>query len=326
MTLQDIFQRAFEAPAQISAKVVETVVGTGQVAGQVTGAVAQTVVGTGIEATRKAGEILVGTSQATFQASQKVIETLGNYLLEEIAYHRPYLIPIEPSLGWDEALVFINGFLSEGETQPWKNRLLWETIRRAGWQGSLYYLWWDASNLMSLTLSTLKLGVGLLAHWEAHKAKAKKVGLDYAYPLLSSLPEKQITLMGFSLGARVAYYIMRGWPQTSDRHLKDVILLSGAVRRQADKNWSLHIENITGKLVNIYNEDDLVLAYLFKVLSLNRSPCGIKPIKEFHPRIENLNASHLIGSGEHSYKAYLPHLQVLLEQKLDWKARSKRLI
>ncbi len=325
MTLQDIFQRAFEAPAQISAKVVETVVGTSQVAGQVTGAVAQTVVGTGIEATRKAGEILVGTSQATFQTSQKVIETLGNYLLEEIVHHRPYLIPIEPSLGWDEALVFINGFLSESETQPWKNRLLWETIRGAGWQGSLYYLWWDASNPMSLTLSTLKLGVGLLAHWEAHKAKAKKVGLDYAYPLLSSLPEKQITLMGFSLGARVAYYIMRGWPSHC-RSLKDVLLLSGAVRRGADKNWSLHIENITGKLVNIYNEDDLVLAYLFKVPSLNRSPCGIKPIKEFHPRIENLNATHLIGSGKHSYKAYLPHLQVLLEQKLDWKARSKRLI
>ncbi len=253
MTLQDIFQRAFEAPAQISAKVVETVVGTSQVAGQVSGAVAQTVVGTGIQATRKAGEILVGTSQATFQASQKVTETFvegtRNYFLEEIVHHKPYLIPIEPSLGWDEALVFINGFLSEGETQPWKNRLLWETLRRAGWQGSLYYLWWDASNPASLTLSPLKLGVGLLAHWEAHKAKAKKVGLDYAYPLLSGLPEKKITLMGFSLGARVAYYIMRGWPQTANRRLKDVILLSGAVRRQADKNWSLHVENITGKLV-----------------------------------------------------------------------------
>jgi len=207
-----------------------------------------------------------------------------------------------------------------------KKRLLWETLRRAGWRGSLYYLWWDASSPVNLTLSALKLGVGLLAHWEAHKAKAKQVGLDYAYPLLSALPEKQITLMGFSLGARVAYYIMRGWPQTADRRLKDVILLSGAVRRQADKNWSLHVENITGKLVNIYNEDDLVLAYVFKVPSLNRSPCGIKPIKEFHPRIENLNATHLIGSGEHSYKAYLPHLELLLDQKLDWKARCSRLL
>ncbi|MFS8860822.1 TMCO4 family protein, partial [Synechococcus sp. H60.1] len=169
---------------------------------------------------------------------------------------------------------------------------MWETLRRAGWQGSLYYLWWDASNAASLTLSPLKLGVGLLAHWEAHKAKAKEVGLKYAYPLLSALPERQITLMGFSLGARVAYYIMRGWPQSADRRLKDVILLSGAVRRQADKNWSLHVENITGKLVNIYNEDDWVLAYVFKVPSLNRSPCGIKPIREFHPRIENLNATH----------------------------------
>ncbi len=313
-----VLEGVFKGFAQIGGKVVETVFDTGKVAGQVT----ETVIGTGIETTQKAGEILVETGKATFQVSQKVVETL----VEEVVHRKPRLISIEPSLGWDEALVFINGFLSEGETQPRKKRLLWETLRRAGWQGSLYYLWWDASTPMSLTLSTLKLGVGLLAHWEAHKAKAKKVGLDYAYPLLSGLPEKQITLMGFSLGARVAYYIMRGWPQTANRRLKDVILLSGAVRRQADKNWSLHVENITGKLVNIYNEDDWVLAYLFKVPSLNRSPCGIKPIKEFHRRIENLNATHLIGSGEHSYAAYLPHLEFLLDQKLDWKARSSRLL
>ncbi|MFS8885054.1 DUF726 domain-containing protein [Synechococcus sp. H70.2] len=325
--MQDILEGVFKGFAQIGGKVVETAFDIGKVTGQVTGSVAQTVIGTGIETTQKAGGILLGTGQTTFQVSQKVTEIIVEKIKDHIfdPHHEPYLICIEPSLGWDEALVFINGFLSEGETQPWKKRLLWETLRRAGWQGSLYYLWWDASNPASLTLSPLKLGVGLLAHWEAHKAKAKEVGLKYAYPLLSALPERQITLMGFSLGARVAYYIMRGWPQTADRRLKDVILLSGAVRRQADKNWSLHVENITGKLVNIYNEDDWVLAYVFKVPSLNRSPCGIKPIREFHPRIENLNATHLIGSGEHSYEAYLPHLEFLLDQKLDWKSRRNRL-
>jgi len=309
--LSGILQQTVEASVGFGGKIVKTVSDTGKVASQVTQTVAQTTIGTTIEATKKVGETLVNTSKAATQV-----------IFEEV-HQEPYLIPVELSQGWDEALVFINGFLSGSETQPWEKQLLWETIRHAGWRGSLYYLWWDASNPTRLTLSTLKLGVGLLAHWEAHKAKAKKVGLDYAYPLLSSLPERQITLMGFSLGARVAYYIMRGWPQTSDRRLKDVILLSGAVRRQADKNWGLYVENITGKLVNIYNEDDLVLAYVFKVPSLNRSPCGIKPIKEFHPRIENLNATHLIGSGEHSYEAYLPHLKFLLEQKLDWQARSR---
>ncbi|MFS8779212.1 TMCO4 family protein [Synechococcus sp. R55.3] len=312
--LSHIFQQAIEASVGVGGEIVEIVFGTSKVAGQVIGKVGQTTVGTTIEITKKGEEILFDTSKATTQV----------VFHEEVVHHEPYLIPIEPSLGWDEALVFINGFLSEGETQPWRKRLLWETIRRAGWKGSLYYLWWDASNPASLVLSTLKLGVGLLAHWEAHKAKAKEVGLEYAYPLLSSLPERQITLMGFSLGARIAYYVMRGWPQTANRRLKDIILLSGAVRRQADKHWSLHVENITGKLVNIYNEDDAVLAFVFKVPSLNRSPCGIKPIKEFHPRIENLNATHLIGSGEHSYEAYLPHLEFLLDQKLDWKARRSR--
>jgi len=116
--MQDIFEAVFKAPAQIGEKVVDVVFDTGKFVGQVSGAVAQTVIGTGIETTQKAAEILAETGKATFQVGQKVTETL----VEEVVHHEPYLIPIEPSRGWDEALVFINGFLSEGETQPWKKK------------------------------------------------------------------------------------------------------------------------------------------------------------------------------------------------------------
>ncbi|MEN9226228.1 MAG: DUF726 domain-containing protein, partial [Thermostichus sp. DRC_bins_24] len=226
-------------------------------------------------------------------------------------FDEPTLQSIQPKIDQDEALIFINGFLTENETKPQDNHPFWRAIRNAGWRGSLYHLWWDASNPISFVMSAAQLGVGLLLHWEAHENKAKTVGLRYAYPILSALPEKKITIIGFSLGARIAYYTMRAWPH-DDKRLKDIVLLGGAVRRGASKNWGEHVEKLSGKLVNIYNEEDLVLAFLFRAVSLNRSPCGIKPIKEFNPEIENLNATHLIISLDHSYTSYLPHLQRLL--------------
>ncbi|MCJ2543516.1 DUF726 domain-containing protein [Thermostichus vulcanus] len=248
---------------------------------------------------------------------QSVGELIPDFSLFE-NFDEPYLQPVQPKIDQDEALIFVNGFLTENEIQPQDNHLFWRAVRKAGWRGSLYHLWWDASNPMNFVMSTSLLGVGLLLHWEAHEKKAKTVGLKYTYPMLSVLPEKKITIIGFSLGARIAYYTMQAWPH-HDRRLKDIVLLGGAVRRGASKNWSEHVEKLSGKLVNIYNEEDLVLNFLFKTASLNRSPCGIKPIKEFHPKIENLNATHLIGSLGHGYTSYLPHLQRLLEQKLDWK-------
>lgn len=246
----------------------------------------------------------------------------GKMSRSEWTLEEPVLQLIEPMIDRNEALIFINGFLTKSEKQPEDNKLLWRAIRKAGWRGSLYHLWWDASTPADFALSAAQLGIGAILHWEAHERKAKEVGLSHTYPLFSSLSEEKVSIIGFSLGARIAYYTMRGWP-SSNKKLQDIVLLGGAVRRGASKKWSDHVEKISGKLVNIYNEDDVVLAYLFKTVSLNRSPCGIKPIKEFHPKIENLNATHLIDSSKHSYTSYLPHLEKMLCQKIDWSLRSR---
>lgn len=212
---------------------------------------------------------------------------------------RPYLIPIEASLGKEEALIFIDGYLSQVTNQPEDNGHWWWTIRKAGWKGSIYHLWWDASEFNSLLTAMSIVGIGGIAHWQEHKARAKKVGIEYAPKLLSELPEKTVSLVGFSLGSRVAYYIMRDWSESSVQ-LHDVVLLAGAIRRGNSKDWALAVSHITGQLVNIYNSNDLVLNTLCKALELNRSSCGIKPIKEGHPRILNLDATNVMNTSEHS--------------------------
>ena len=227
----------------------------------------------------------------------------------------PYLIPIESSLEKQEALVFIDGYLSQEANQAEDNGHWWWTIRKAGWKGSIYHLWWDASEFNTLLQSGLMLGFGAITHWQKHKAQAKKVGIEYAPKLFTSLPEKTVSLVGFSLGSRVAYYMMRDWSESSVE-LRDVVLMDGAIRRGNSKDWGLAVSHITGQLLNIYNSNDLVLKTLCKALELNRSSCGIKPIKESHSRIINIDATKAMNTSDHSGGSYRRIFEKAVGRKL----------
>lgn len=230
----------------------------------------------------------------------------------------PYLIPIEPSQGIDEALIFIGGYLSEDNSSPEDNGHWWWNIRRSGWKGSIYYLWWDASRHETVLKTAMLPGIGSIAHWEKHEKRAKKVGELFLLPIIEDLSESKVTLAGFSLGARVIYYALRElkeWP-TSSKKINHAILMAGAIRRGSDKNWATIAPQLHGYLINIFNENDSVLTTLFKTVALNRSACGTNPIKEYHPKIININATNLINTQKHLGTKYAPILPEILPHYL----------
>ncbi|HEY9782991.1 MAG TPA: DUF726 domain-containing protein [Leptolyngbyaceae cyanobacterium] len=135
------------------------------------------------------------------------------------------------------------------------------------------------------------------------KSKAKRVGRDYLNDLGSTIPEKSISLIGYSLGVRIIYYGIESW-DSSKKVLKDAILLGGAVAR--DKAWGSKTSSLAGRVINVYNSEDKILSREYKIGELHRkSPCGLKPIKEQHHKIINVDATPLIGTSSHSDKHYL---------------------
>ncbi|MDZ7996179.1 MAG: DUF726 domain-containing protein [Nostoc sp. EfeVER01] len=200
-----------------------------------------------------------------------------------------------------KALVFIDGYLSEEKVR--NNNLLY-VLNNAGWRHSVYHLWWD-SGLFESSL----MGFGL-GHWHKTKYRAERFGRDYFPHLIrNQIPEKNVSFMAHSLGARVAYYCMEGW--TEKQHLlENVILLAGAVRRDSSKDWGYVTSQITGNLINVYSSDDKTLKYIFKIAEGGQNACGRKPIKEYHPRIANEDATYLIGKSHSPSKCfdYLPEL------------------
>lgn len=198
--------------------------------------------------------------------------------------------------GSSKALVFIDGFLSAKKERC--DSLL-SALNYTGWHHSVYQLWWDASSQSS--------AMGL--NWHQCKSRAKSVGKDYLQSLIESqIPEQNICLLAHSLGARVAYFGIENW--TGSKHsLGDVILLTGAIRRDSSKDWGYVADRIQGKLINVYNDDDPYLKKIFKSLELGNA-CGRKPIKEYHSRIINEDATCFVGKSHNLSKAldYLPEL------------------
>lgn len=213
---------------------------------------------------------------------------------------KPYLALIDQCQSSSEALIVIRGYFCEDNFTT-KEQLWIDRIRKAGWKGSIYHLWWESSSDSPWNKTRLHL------RWDQVKSRAKKVGRDYLFNLVSTIPEKSISLIGYSLGVRVIYYGIQSWSNSS-KILKSTILLGGAVRR--NKDWGIRASMLDGKLINVYNSDDKVLKTHFKIGEFYlKSPCGLKPIKDVHPKIINVDATFLIGTSSHGEKHYLDFLK-----------------
>lgn len=221
---------------------------------------------------------------------------------------KPFLVPIESSQELPEALVLIRGYISENSfttniEEKWRT-----AVRQSGWKGSIYHLWWESSSNSLWNIGRLHL------RWEQVKSRAKQVGRDHLAKLVSNIPEKSVSLIGYSLGVRIIYHGIESWSE-SKKILNNAILLGGAVRR--NKEWGVKASRLTGQIVNFYNSDDQVLLYLFKIGELYlKSPCGLKPIKDYHPKIINVDATALIGTSDHSELHYLRVLRDTVGRRL----------
>jgi hypothetical protein len=213
----------------------------------------------------------------------------------------PYLVELEPSRGWSEALIIIRGYRSENNF-TWGLKSDWKSLLRdAGWKGSIHYLWWDSTD-------------NICTDWGGVKVRAAIAGREHLSRLVAHLSDKSVTLIGYSLGARVIYYGMQNW-SSSTKPLNNTILLGGAIRRT--KEWGNSTSKLAGQLINVYNARDPTLLSVYRggEFLVRSSPCGLKPIKGFHPKVTNIDATSLVGTS-HCELNYLRTLKQTVGQRL----------
>jgi hypothetical protein len=161
---------------------------------------------------------------------------------------------------------------------------------------------------MTFTLETVltKLGYLIDNPWSNALDRAYAAGLVLADVLLHrNLGVRPITLIGFSLGARVIFYALFELSKHKGYGIVQDVFLLGATVTAPTKVWREVRGVVAGRFVNGFARNDWVLNYLFRATSggLN-TVAGLRPVENV-PGLENVDVTSHI-SGHMSYRAFMP--------------------
>uniref|UniRef100_A0A0N5AQH0 Transmembrane and coiled-coil domain-containing protein 4 n=1 Tax=Syphacia muris TaxID=451379 RepID=A0A0N5AQH0_9BILA len=149
--------------------------------------------------------------------------------------------------------------------------------------------------------------------WNVCISRAAEVGVvgeQLAEVLLSRAHGlRPITLIGFSLGARVLFHCLLAMSERSDAVgiVEDVVLL-GAPVSASPKQWRQMCSVVSGRIINGYCETDWLLRFLYRTMSVQFTIAGTSAINERKERkIVNFNLSHIV-KGHLDYSRKLPEV------------------
>lgn len=144
--------------------------------------------------------------------------------------------------------------------------------------------------------------------WGVCCRRSAQVGKQLAQVLLArEHGQRPVTLIGFSLGARVIYYCLR---EMSDRPscegiVQDAILI-GAPCGGHPADWKKLTRVVAGRLVNGYCRTDWLLKFLYRTLSMpSGGVAGLQPIELKNKKMQNVDLTALVsGHSEYPDKIY----------------------
>ncbi|XP_030447049.2 uncharacterized protein LOC115670005 [Syzygium oleosum] len=240
-----------------------------------------------------------------------------------------------------EILVSGLAFESEDFVRPWE-----------GYDSNLerYALQWESKNLIALStaiqdwltsrlamelvkggammtvLSTLVAALALPAtlvtasdiidsKWAIAIDRSDKAGELLSEVLLKGLQgNRPVTLIGFSLGARVIFKCLQFLAESSEDNARFVerVVLLGAPISIKDENWEIARKMVAGRFVNAYSTNDWTLGIAFRASLFSQGLAGIQPVNV--PGVENVDVTELING----HSSYLwTAKQILKQQELD---------
>lgn len=150
-------------------------------------------------------------------------------------------------------------------------------------------------------MSAVMLPVGLvkLARIAANPfsvaiSRADKAGEVLADALINKAQgERPVTLIGYSLGSRVIYSCLRSLSRRRAYGLIETAILMGSPVPADSNDWQIMRSVVSGRLVNIFSENDAVLALLYRATSVQVGIAGLEPIKHVSS-VENVDLSETI--------------------------------
>ncbi|KAJ3511532.1 hypothetical protein NLJ89_g4039 [Agrocybe chaxingu] len=151
-----------------------------------------------------------------------------------------------------------------------------------------------------------KLGYLIDNPWSNALDRAKGAGKVLADVLINRhLGVRPITLIGFSLGARVIFYALLELAKQKQFGIVQDVFLLGATLTVSQSLWCDSRSVVSGRYVNAFARNDWVLNYLFRATSGGvGTVAGLRPV-EGVPGLENVDVTDKIA-GHMSYRTFMP--------------------
>jgi len=133
------------------------------------------------------------------------------------------------------------------------------------------------------------------------KSRAEKAGEVLADALVNKAQgERPVTLVGYSLGARVIYSCLVSLSRRKAFGLVESVVFIGAPTPSTAAEWRVMRSVVSGRLVNVYSENDYVLGFLYRTSSIQYGVAGLQKV-EGVPNVENIDVSETV-SGHLRYR------------------------
>ncbi|KAL1883631.1 hypothetical protein Plec18167_002638 [Paecilomyces lecythidis] len=150
-------------------------------------------------------------------------------------------------------------------------------------------------------MSAVMLPVGLLKiasvvdnPFSVAKSRAEKAGEVLADALINKAQgERPVTLIGYSLGSRVIYSCLQSLAKRHAYGLVESAILMGSPVPSDTRQWRRMRTAVSGRLVNVFSENDAVLAFLYRGASVQLGVAGLQRVEGL-PGVENINVSDIV--------------------------------
>ncbi|ODV88995.1 hypothetical protein CANCADRAFT_132607 [Tortispora caseinolytica NRRL Y-17796] len=150
--------------------------------------------------------------------------------------------------------------------------------------------------------------------WNIAADRARKAGLALADTLRNHIHgHRPVTLIGYSLGARVIYYCLLDLVRTKSLGIVENAVLIGAPTPTNKESWALMRSITAGRLVNVYIRSDFVLQYIYRAQHLEMNVAGLCPVSMDVDNVENFDVSDLVSG----HLEYADHLGEILRDRVQ---------
>ncbi|XP_015454441.1 transmembrane and coiled-coil domain-containing protein 4 isoform X3 [Pteropus alecto] len=206
-------------------------------------------------------------------------------------------------LAWEAKYLMELGNALETILSGLANMVAQEALKYTVLSGIIAALTWPASLLSVANVIDNPWGVCL--------HRSAEVGKHLAHILLSRQQGRRpVTLIGFSLGARVIYFCLQEMAQEKDCQgiIEDVVLLGAPVEGEA-KHWEPFRKVVSGRIVNGYCRGDWLLSFVYRTSSVQLRVAGLQPVMLQDRRVENVDLSSVVGG----HLDYAKQMDVILK-------------